>query len=240
MGGGFAGWIGGCVVWVRWAPHRFSGWYVGSDLSLGCSDFCFIFKNTSRGTVQWQWPLPQCNVFFTTWDNGQWWPDETSTFRVSLGVGGSVVVSGSCPSHSCDGWVGDLGVVGVSSIFGLIRGSRTFTVVLPTFVLVSRMHLAQQYRVNGQFLNTTSSSRHEPMVVVLSRVSALCVGLGVGGATIVSGSCTRPSHSWISSLLTSSLSLGISSLFCRATQSMWGVQIPQLYLLVSHRTDPHS
>jgi hypothetical protein len=34
--------------------------------------------------------------------------------------------------------------------------------------------------------------------------------LGVSGATIVSGSCARPSHSWISRLLTSSLSLGVS------------------------------
>jgi hypothetical protein len=45
------------------------------------------------------------------------------------------------------------------------------------------------------------------------RDSALRVGLGVSGVTIVSGSCARPSHSWISLLLTSSLSLGISSLF---------------------------
>ncbi len=35
------------------------------------------------------------------------------------------------PSHSCD--------VGVSLIFGLVRGSGTFSVVFPTFVLVSRM-----------------------------------------------------------------------------------------------------
>ena len=42
----------------------------------------------------------------------------------------------------------DLGEVVVSSIFGLIRGSGTVTVVLPTFVLVSNMHLAQQYRDN--------------------------------------------------------------------------------------------
>jgi hypothetical protein len=57
------------------------------------------------------------------------------------------IVSGSRarPSYSCDGWVGDLGVVGVSSIFGLVRGSGSFVVVLPTFVLVSRIHLGQQY-----------------------------------------------------------------------------------------------
>ena len=54
----------------------------------------------------------------------------------------------------------------------------------------------------------------------LVRTSDFRVDLGVSGATIVSGSCVHPSHSQISRLLTSSLSLGISSLFCRATQCM--------------------
>ncbi len=83
-----------------------------------------------------------------------------SVLCVDLGVGGATVASGSHgrPSYSCDGWVCDLGVVGVSSIFGLIRGSGTFAVVLPTFVLVLRMHLAQQYRANGHFLSAASSS----------------------------------------------------------------------------------
>jgi hypothetical protein len=64
-------------------------------------------------------------------------------------------------------------------------------------------------------------SRLEAMVGgALARASALRVGSGVGGATIVSGSCARPSESWMSCLLNSSLSLGISSLFCRATQCM--------------------
>jgi hypothetical protein len=49
----------------------------------------------------------------------------------------------------------------------------------------------------------------------LTRPSAVRVDMGVSG--LVSGSCVRPSHSWISHLLTSSLSLGISSLFCRGT-----------------------
>ena len=48
-----------------------------------------------------------------------------------------------------------------------------------------------------------------------SKVSALSVGLGVGGVTIASGSRARPSHSWTSRLLT-------SSLFCRTTQCMGG------------------
>ena len=146
-----------------------------------------------------------------------------SAFRVGLGVGGAAVASGSRarPSHSCDGWVCDLGAVGASSIFGLIRGAGAFAAVLPTFVLVSRMQLAQQYHGNGHFLSAASSSRHEAMVGgALARASAVRVGLGVSGATIVSGSCARPSHSWISRLLTSSLSLGISSLFCRVTQCM--------------------
>jgi hypothetical protein len=166
-----------------------------------------------------------------------------------------------------DGWVGGLGEVGVSSIFGLVRRTGTFDVVLPTFVLVSRIHLTQQYRGNDHFFITVSSSRRETMVDgSLTRVSALCVGLGVGGSVVVSGSRDRPTHScdgwvcdlgevgvssiygwvrgfgtfvevlptfmvgdvscdhssysWISHLLTSSLSLGISSLFCRTTQCM--------------------
>ena len=103
----------------------------------------------------------------------------------------------------------------------LIRGAGAFAAVLPTFVLVSRMQLAQQYRGNGHFLSAASSSRHEAMVGgVLLRASTVCVGLGVSGATIVSGLCSHTSHSWISRLLTSSLSLGISSLFCRVTQCM--------------------
>ena len=120
-----------------------------------------------------------------------------------------------------DGWVGGLGAVGASSIFGLVRRAGAFAEVLPTFVLVSRMQLAQQYRGNGHLLSAVSSSRHKAMIGgALATASALRVGLGVGGATIVPGSCARPSHSWIYRLLTSSLSLGISSLFCRATQCM--------------------
>ncbi len=91
-----------------------------------------------------------------------------------MGVGGSVIVSGSRvrPTYSCDGWVCDLGTVGSSSIFGWVRGDGVFTVVIPTFVLVSRIHLAQQYRVNGHFLSAASSSRHKAMVgVALTRVS---------------------------------------------------------------------
>ncbi len=67
-------------------------------------------------------------------------------------------------SHSCDGWVCDLGAVGASLIFGLIRGSVAFAAVLPTFVLVSRMQLVEQYRGNGHFLSQVFSSWHEAMV----------------------------------------------------------------------------
>jgi hypothetical protein len=74
----------------------------------------------------------------------------------------------------------DLGAVGASSILGLVRGAGAFATVLPTFVLVSRMQLAQQYRGNGHFLSAASSSRHEAMVDgALTRGSALRVGLGV-------------------------------------------------------------
>ena len=106
-------------------------------------------------------------------------------------------------------------------IFGLVRGSGAFDTVVPTFVLVSRMKFAQRYRVNDTSFSAASSSRLEAMVGgALVRPSAFGVGLGVSGATIVSGSCARPSYSRISHLLTSSLSLGVSSLFCRATQYM--------------------
>jgi hypothetical protein len=129
-----------------------------------------------------------------------------SAFRVGLGVGGSDVASGSRvrPSHSCDGWVCDLGVVGASSIFGLVRGSGAFAEVLPTLVLVSRFQLAQRYRDFGHFLSAASSSRLKTMVGdVLTRASALRVGLGVGGAAVASGSRARPSHScggWVCDL----------------------------------------
>jgi hypothetical protein len=63
--------------------------------------------------------------------------------------------------------------------------------------------------------------RREAMVGgALARASAFRVGLGVSGATIVSGSWACPSHLWISRVLTSSSSLGNSSLFCRPTQCM--------------------
>ena len=123
-----------------------------------------------------------------------------------------------------DGRVCGLGAVGASSIFGLVRGARAFAAALPTLVLVSRMQLAQRYRGNATSFSAASSSRLQPMVGgALARASALRVGLGVSGAIIVSGSCARPSHSWMPCLLTSSLSLGVSSLFCRAPQCMRGV-----------------
>ncbi len=146
-----------------------------------------------------------------------------SSFRVDLGFSGTTIASGSRarPLHSCDGWVCDLGVVGVLSIFGLVRGAGTFVAVLPTFVLVSSIQLAQRYRGNATSFSAASSSRREAMVGgVLTRASSFRVDLGFSGSTIVSGSCARPSHSRISRLLTSSLSIGISSLFCCVTQCM--------------------
>ena len=147
-----------------------------------------------------------------------------SAFRVGLGVGGVAVTSGSraCPSHSCDDWVCYLGAVGTSLPFGVVRGAGAFAAVLPTFVLVSGIQLAQRYRVNvATSFSAASSSRRETMVDgVLTRTSVFRVALGVSGATIVSGSCARPSLSRISRCLTSSLSIGIYSLFCRATQCM--------------------
>jgi hypothetical protein len=124
-----------------------------------------------------------------------------STFCVGLGVGVTVIAPGlhACPSRSCDVWVCGLDSVVASLVFGLVRGSGSFDVVLPSFALVSRMPFAQHNHGFGHFFSATSSSRREAMVVItLTRVSGFRVGLGVSGATIVSGSCACPSHLWIS------------------------------------------
>ena len=66
-----------------------------------------------------------------------------SALRVGLGVGRALIASGSRtrPSHSCDGWVCDLGVVGALSIFGLACRSGAFAGGLVTFVLVSGLQI---------------------------------------------------------------------------------------------------
>jgi hypothetical protein len=119
-----------------------------------------------------------------------------------------------------DGWVGGLGAVGVSSIFGLVRGTGAFAPgtgafapVLPTFVLVSSIQLAQRYRDNATAFSAASSLRREAMVGgALARASPFRVGLGVGGAAVASGSCARSSHScggWVCDLG----AVGASSIF---------------------------
>jgi hypothetical protein len=75
---------------------------------------------------------------------------------------------------------------------GVWFGCGDTSVHLPTFVLVSRIHLVEQYRRNDHFLMTTSSSRRETMVGgVLVRDSTIRVDLGVGGVIIASGSCAE-------------------------------------------------
>ena len=82
----------------------------------------------------------------------------------------------------------DVGAVGASSIFGLVRGAGAFAAVLPTCSLVSRMQLAQRYRGNATSFSAASSSRREAMVGgALARASAFRVGLGVGGEVIAPG-----------------------------------------------------
>ncbi len=104
--------------------------------------------------------------------------------------------------------------MGASLVFGLVRGAGAFVEVIPSFALVSRMSFAHHNRGFDHFFSAASFSRREAMVGgALVRASDFRVALGVSGATIVSGSCTCPSHLWISHVLTSSLSLGISSLF---------------------------
>jgi hypothetical protein len=134
-----------------------------------------------------------------------------------------------------DGWVGGLSVVGDSSIliFGLVRGTGTFTVVLPTFVLVSRIHLVQRYRDNVTSFSTTSSSRRETMVGgSLVRSLSFRVGMGVGGPDVVSGSYTHPSHScggWVCDLG----AVGVSLIFWLVRGSGSFVQVLPTFVLVS-------
>ncbi len=114
-----------------------------------------------------------------------------------------------------------LGIWDPNTNFGLVRGVGVSRMPFAQHALVSRMPFAQHNHGFDHFFSATSSSRHEAMVDgALARVSAFRVGLGVSGATIVSGSCACPLHLWISRVLTSSSSLGISSLFCRTTQCM--------------------
>jgi hypothetical protein len=86
------------------------------------------------------------------------------------------------------------------------------------FLLVSYFLLDRF--VDGKEKKEETVFREAMVGGALARASAFRVGLGVSGATIVSGSCACPSHLWISHVLTSSSSLGISCLFCRVTQCM--------------------
>jgi hypothetical protein len=195
-------------------PHWLLGWYVGPGLSLQLPSIALVsrmpFAQRYRGNA----------TSFSAASSSRREAmvggalARASAFRVGLGVGGAVIAPGlrACPSHSCDGWVCGLGAVGASLVFGLVRGAGAFAAVLPFFVLVSRMPFAQRYRGNATSFSAASSSRREAMVGgALARASAFRVGLGLSGATIVSGSCACPSHVWISRVSTSSSSLGISS-----------------------------
>ncbi len=87
-----------------------------------------------------------------------------SAFRVGLGVGRVIITSGSHthPSNSCDGWVGEFGVVGSLSIFGLAHRVGVFTGGLLTFVLVSGFrHYGMIYHPRSrvfQYLNLTQDT----------------------------------------------------------------------------------
>ena len=106
-----------------------------------------------------------------------------------------------------------------TKIFGLSRRDGAFGGGLLTFALVSGFQLAQHNRGKCHFFSAAFPSQLEAMVGgTLTRASVLNVGLSVGGTTIASGSRVHTSHSWTSRLVTSSFPLGVSSLFCRATQ----------------------
>jgi hypothetical protein len=89
-----------------------------------------------------------------------------------------------------------LGVVVAYSVFGLVRGSGTFVTVLPSFVLVSNIPFVYHNRGFATSFRAVSSFRREVTVGgVLTRTSAFCVGLGVGGSVITPGLRGYPSHS---------------------------------------------
>jgi hypothetical protein len=87
----------------------------------------------------------------------------SSALCVVLDVGRSIITSGSHthPSHSCDGWVCDLGVVGVSSIFGLVRRAGAFAGGLLAFDLVSGLQLTRHNRGQFHFHRAAFSSQLE-------------------------------------------------------------------------------
>jgi hypothetical protein len=71
------------------------------------------------------------------------------------------------------------GFGGRSLVFGLVRGTGAFTVVLPSFALVSRIPFTQHNHGFGHFFTATSCSRREAMVGdALTRASAFRVPLG--------------------------------------------------------------
>ncbi len=98
-----------------------------------------------------------------------------SVFHVGLGVGRALIASGSStrPSHSCDGWVCDLGVVGAPLIFGLARRAGAFAGGLLAFALVSGFQFAQHNRGKCHFFDASFSSQLEATVGgALARASA--------------------------------------------------------------------
>jgi len=53
--------------------------------TLCSSVFFFSFKNAVRSTIPWQCHFLQYIVFFPTWDNSRWLPDEGFDFSCRLG-----------------------------------------------------------------------------------------------------------------------------------------------------------
>jgi hypothetical protein len=90
------------------------------------------------------------------------------------------------------------------------------------FFAASGVQLAQHDRGQFHFRRAAFSSQLKAKVgLALAKTAALRITLNLDGAPITSKSHTHPSHSQISRLLTSSLSLGVP--VPRATQCMRGV-----------------
>ncbi len=109
MDGGFAGGMGGCVVWVRWVPDS-----LAFGLVRGAGAFAAVlpsFVLVSRIPFARRYRVNATSFSGASCSRREAMVggalSRVSAFRVGLGVGGAVIVPGlrACPSHSCDGWV---------------------------------------------------------------------------------------------------------------------------------------
>jgi hypothetical protein len=145
------------VVWVRWVTPWYLGWYVGPGLSLRCFRLLFQFQICRSHNITVVSPLPSAQRLLG--DVRRWSTVPWRGFRLFVSAWVSVRRSSplGCALAHRDGWVCGLGAVGDSLVFGLVRGVGVFTVVFPSFVLVSNRPFAQNNRGFATSFSATSS-----------------------------------------------------------------------------------